>query len=76
MEGYLGDVEVQRVRRVDVLVLARKGQDALKRAREESLSIVTFRITRSLVSWYGMIIGVGSLLWDAEDLFQLQSGHF
>jgi hypothetical protein len=38
-EGNLEEVEVERERRVDVFVLPRKGQDALKRASDESLSI-------------------------------------
>ena len=40
MEGYLGEVEVHKVRKVDCLVLPRKGQEPLKRDREESLSIL------------------------------------
>jgi hypothetical protein len=40
MEGYLGEVEVHKVRRVDCLVLPRNGQEFLKRDREESLSIL------------------------------------
>ena len=39
MAGNLGDVDVHKVRRVDCLVPRKKGQDALKRDREESLSI-------------------------------------
>jgi hypothetical protein len=39
MDGKREDVEVHKVRRVDVFVLLRKGQDALKRVSEESLSI-------------------------------------
>lgn len=40
IEGKRGDDEVHKVRRVEVFVLPRKGQAALKREREESLSIV------------------------------------
>lgn len=40
IDGYLGEVEVQRVRRVEVFVLPRNGQEFLKREREESLSMV------------------------------------
>jgi hypothetical protein len=66
MEGYLGDVEVHRVRRVEVLVLARKGQDALKRDREESLSIVSVD-ERLIVRGTGRIIDCH--FYGAEDLF-------
>lgn len=38
-EGKRGDAEVHRVLRVEVFVLPRKGQDALKRVREDSLSM-------------------------------------
>jgi hypothetical protein len=55
MEGYLGDVEVHKVRRVEVLVLARKGQEALKRDREESLSIV-YRVTKKIINKTGMAL--------------------
>jgi hypothetical protein len=37
--GYLGEVEVQRVRRVVVFVLPKKGQELENRDKVESLSI-------------------------------------
>lgn len=43
-EGNRGDVEVERLRRVEFFVLPRKGQDFLKRVRDESLSMVWGRI--------------------------------
>ena len=46
IDGYLGEVEVQRVRKVDCLVLPRKGQEFLKRDREESLSICRVRVKK------------------------------
>jgi hypothetical protein len=41
IEGKRGEAEVHRVRRVEVLVRPRKGQEALKRARDDNLSIGT-----------------------------------
>jgi hypothetical protein len=38
--GKRGEEEVQRVRRVEVFVLPKKGQECLKREREDSLSIM------------------------------------
>jgi len=40
IEGKRGEAEVHKVRRVEDFVLARKGQEDLKRERDESLSIV------------------------------------
>lgn len=39
-DGKRGDDEVERVRNVEVFVFPRKGQAALKRVRDESLSMV------------------------------------
>jgi hypothetical protein len=39
-DGKPGDEDVERERRVEVFVLPKKGHAALKRVREESLSIV------------------------------------
>jgi len=40
-DGKRGELEEQRERRVVILVVPRKGQTFLKRAREDSLSIVS-----------------------------------
>jgi uncharacterized Zn finger protein len=50
-EGNLGDEEVDRERRVEVFVLPKKGQDFLKRARDESLSIVWGRKKDEIREW-------------------------
>jgi len=39
-DGNPGDEDVERERRVEVFVLPKKGHTALKRVREESLSIM------------------------------------
>lgn len=50
IEGYLGEVEVHKVRRVDCLVLPKKGQEALKRDKEDSLSIgMKVRVVKEIV---------------------------
>jgi hypothetical protein len=40
MEGNLGEIVLLRARRVDVFVPPKKGQEFLKRAKDESLSMI------------------------------------
>lgn len=40
MEGNLGEIVLLRARRVDVFVPPKKGQELLKRAKDESLSMI------------------------------------
>jgi hypothetical protein len=50
-EGNLEEAEEERERRVEVFVLPKKGQEALKRDNDESLSIGGGEVTRDVVKF-------------------------
>jgi hypothetical protein len=54
MEGKRGEALVQRVRRVEVWVRPRKGQEALKRVRDESLSMVKVKVENVKLRWVSL----------------------